>query len=245
MDGSRVAISAALPLLLSVSINSNPDCPSLLILDGQPAHKREGYDKSIKIMNLGVARISEFSMLHALRTCNVGLVVGDDAKKTLPIVLEKDKNLSWVTLTDEQISLLIENYPMLRSKYGMHKSNPIYLIIDQLTGRTSIAITCRQPSYLFAGGDQLSKMGSLELITSMSAIFLFLKNGRQKYFSQFDSLEQSILWQARTNEGAEMITQLGLAAGLIDKNTVVVASSRTVVYAVEISIPEWSQHKRW
>jgi hypothetical protein len=32
MDGSRVAISAALPLLLSVSINSNPDCPSLLIL---------------------------------------------------------------------------------------------------------------------------------------------------------------------------------------------------------------------
>jgi hypothetical protein len=83
MGGSRVAISAVLPLLLSVSITSNPDDPSLLILDGQPAHAREGRDKSIKIMNSGVARISKFSMLYALRTCNVGLVLGDDAKKTL------------------------------------------------------------------------------------------------------------------------------------------------------------------
>ena len=83
MGGFRVAISAVLPLLLSVSITSNPDDPSLLILDGQPAHAREGRDKSIKIMNSGVARISKFSMLYALRTCNVGLVLGDDAKKTL------------------------------------------------------------------------------------------------------------------------------------------------------------------
>jgi hypothetical protein len=226
MDGSRVAISAALPLLLSVSINSKPDGPSLLILDGQPAHKREGRDKSTKIMNSGVAKISMFSMLHALRTCNVGLVLGDDAKKTLLKALEKEKNLSWVTLTDQQISLLIVNYPMLRSKYGMHDSNPIYLIIDRLTGRTSIAITCRQPSYLFAGGDQLSKMGTLEIITSMSTLFLFLKNGSQKYFGKFDSLEQSILWQAHTNEGAERITQLGHAARLLDYDTVVVSSSR-------------------
>ena len=128
--------------------------------------------------------------------------------------------------TLQQISLLIVNYPKIRSKYGMHESNPIYLIIDQLTGRTSIVITCRQPSYLFAAGEQLSKMGSLELITSMSALFLFFKDAPQKYFGKFDSLEQSLLWQARTNEGAKMITQLGHAAALIDKNTVVVGSSR-------------------
>ena len=70
-------------------------------------------------------------------------------------------------------------------------------------------------------------MGTVELITSMLELFLFLKDApnRQKYFGPFATLKESLLWQVRTKEGAEELTQLGIAAGLLDENTVVAAST--------------------
>ena len=38
-------------------------------------------------------------------------------------------------------------------------------------------------------------------------------------------MKESLLWQVRTKEGAEELTQLGIAAGLLDENTVVAAST--------------------
>jgi hypothetical protein len=153
--------------------------------------------------------------------------MGKDAKATLRTVLEEDDNLLFVPLTDDQLGLLFDNYPKIRTKYGLHDSNPIYFVLDQTTGRASIYITCQQSSFLFAAGDKLSKMGLLELITSMFDLFLFLKNApnRQKYFGQFASSEDSLLWQVRTREGAKELTQHGHDAGLIDKKTVIAAST--------------------
>ena len=73
----------------------------------------------------------------------------------------------------------------------------------------------------------LTKMGTLELITSMMELFLFLKDApnRQKYFGRFATLKESLLWQVRTKEGAKELTQDGHAAGLLDENTVVAAST--------------------
>jgi hypothetical protein len=153
--------------------------------------------------------------------------MGNDAKATLRKALEEDENLIFVTLTDDQLGLLFDNYPKIRAKYELHDSNPIYLVLDQTTGRTSIYITCRQSSFLYTGGDMLTKMGTLELITSMMELFLFLKDApnRQKYFGRFATLKESLLWQVRTKEGAKELTQDGHAAGLLDENTVVAAST--------------------
>ena len=170
-DGFRVAISAALPLMALLAISSIPGDPNLLVLDACPAHARVRFDKNTKILNSGSERVSRYVLSYSIRSCKIGLVMGDDAKATLLKVLEEDENLLKVELTDDQLGLLIDNYPKIRAKYGLHKSNPIWFVLDQTTDRASLFITCRQPSFLFAGGDMLTKMGTLESITSMLDLF--------------------------------------------------------------------------
>ena len=200
-DGLRVAISAALPLMASLAVSSNPGDPNLLVLDANPAHACVRFDKNTKILNPGSERISRYVISYAIRSCKIGLVMGNDAKTALLKDLEEDENLLFVPLTDDQLGLLIDNYPMIRAKYDLHKSNPILFVLDQTTGRASIFTTCRQPSFLFTGGDMLTKMGTLELITSMLDLFLFLKdapNRQRYYFGPFATLKESFLWQVRT-----------------------------------------------
>ena len=59
-------------------------------------------------------------------------------------------------------------------------------------------------------------------------LFLFFKDapGRQKYFVPFTSLEESHLWRLHTNDGANEVTQLGRDAGLLNENTMIIASTR-------------------
>jgi len=132
-DGLRVAISAALPLMASLAVSSNPGDPNLLVLDANPAHACVRFDKNTKILNPGSERISRYVISYAIRSCKIGLVMGNDAKTAL-----------------------------LK--------------------------------------DMLTKMGTLELITSMLDLFLFLKDApnRQRYFGPFATLKESFLWQVRT-----------------------------------------------
>jgi hypothetical protein len=129
--------------------------------------------------------------------------MGSDAKATFRKALEEDENLLFVPLTDDQLGLLFDNYPKIRAKYELHDSNPIYLVLDQTTGRTSIYITCQQSSFLFAGGDKLSKMGLLELITSMMELFLFLKDAPNRQSTLASLLHRKTLFFGRYVRGKE------------------------------------------